>query len=325
MHSLRQNSTSVLPEPNSVCTPGPWRHQLVSTNGIHLHIAEALPENWEKNHAPGELPHLVLFLHGYAENWWIWRHLLEPVATAGYHAVAVDLRGYGNSDKPPRGYDLPGAAEDIYGLIRATGHRTATIVAQGLGGAIAWTLANNHPNHVAELILISSPHPRAQHQQQIRRPFTNRPFIGPLMTAQLPRIPERRMRTNRWVKDYLHTRTIPGWLEGKEGQKTLTMLSDALRIPKVAFCANEYYRWIGRSRFRPDGWRYYRSMNNKLPIRATLIVGSQDDSVSPEALEGSAKYVSSTNLIKVLNAGFFPHLEQADEFEKILLDVLTRG
>ena len=311
-----------LPEPDSVCTPGPWQHRVVSTNGIHLHVADVLPDNWEERHQPGELPHLVLFIHGYAENWWIWRHLLKPVATAGFHAMSVDLRGYGNSDKPPEGYDLPTAAEDIYGLIRATGHHTATIVAQGLGGAVAWTLANKHPEHVTELVLVSSPHPRVYHDDPIRRSLSGRTFPGQFISAQLPRLSEWRMKGDIWVKDYLSSRTRKGWLETREGAETLDMISMSLRIPKVAYCANEYLRWISRAYFRPDGWDYYKKMDKELPLRATIIVGAQDDTVSGAALEGSEKYVEQLNLIQILNAGYFPQLEQADEFEKILLDTL---
>ena len=49
---------------------------------------------------------LVVLLHGFPEFWYAWRHQLVGLAERGYRAVAVDLRGYGDSDKPPRGYDL---------------------------------------------------------------------------------------------------------------------------------------------------------------------------------------------------------------------------
>ncbi|WQD13473.1 MAG: alpha/beta fold hydrolase [Lawsonella clevelandensis] len=111
MTDSRHATPTTPPEPDSVCVPGPWRHRLISTNGIHLHVADVLPDNWEHNHPPSELPPLVLLLHGYGEHWWTWHHQLQPIAAAGFHAVAVDLRGYGNSDKPPRGYDLVTAGQ----------------------------------------------------------------------------------------------------------------------------------------------------------------------------------------------------------------------
>src|SRR5260370_34918200 len=73
---------------------GPWSHRSVSANGTRFHLAES-----------GDGP-LVLLLHGFPEFWWTWRAQLTSLSDAGYRAAAVDLRGYGGGDKPPRGYAL---------------------------------------------------------------------------------------------------------------------------------------------------------------------------------------------------------------------------
>ena len=83
------------PASSGVRVEGPWRHREVSANGMRFHAAEMGDDQ-----AP-----LVLLLHGFPQFWWSMRHQLEAVAAAGYRAVAPDLRGYGDSDKPPRGYD----------------------------------------------------------------------------------------------------------------------------------------------------------------------------------------------------------------------------
>ena len=85
----------------------------VATNGIKLNIAEQ-----------GEGP-LVLMLHGFPESWYSWRHQFAPLATAGYHAVAPDMRGYGKSDKPADidAYNQVEVVNDIIGLIPALGLR----------------------------------------------------------------------------------------------------------------------------------------------------------------------------------------------------------
>ena len=95
---------------------GPWTHRSVTANGSRFHVASM-----------GEGP-LVLLLHGFPEFWWTWRHQLVTLSEAGYRAVAVDLRGYGGSDKPPRGYDLITSAADAAGLIRALGEANAIVV-----------------------------------------------------------------------------------------------------------------------------------------------------------------------------------------------------
>ena len=63
-------------------------HQMVETNGINIHLVEQ-----------GEGP-AVLMLHGFPESWYSWRHQLPALAEAGYHVIAPDVRGYGQSDAP---------------------------------------------------------------------------------------------------------------------------------------------------------------------------------------------------------------------------------
>ena len=63
-------------------------HRTVEANGIRIHLAEA-----------GSGP-LVVLCHGFPESWYSWRHQLRALAEAGYHAVAPDMRGYGQTDRP---------------------------------------------------------------------------------------------------------------------------------------------------------------------------------------------------------------------------------
>ena len=107
----------------------------------------------------GEGP-LVLLLHGFPQFWWTWRAQLPALAAAGFRAVAPDLRGYGASDKPPRGYDLPTLAADVAALVRALGERDAVVVGHDWGGLLGWTTAALHPRSVRRLVVLSAPHPR---------------------------------------------------------------------------------------------------------------------------------------------------------------------
>jgi pimeloyl-ACP methyl ester carboxylesterase len=65
-----------------------FRHRTISTNGIKMHIAEA---------GRGRL---VIMCHGFPESWYSWRHQLTALAEAGFHAVAPDMRGYGQTESP---------------------------------------------------------------------------------------------------------------------------------------------------------------------------------------------------------------------------------
>jgi pimeloyl-ACP methyl ester carboxylesterase len=119
----------------------------IATNGIELNIAEH-----------GEGP-LVLLLHGFPESWYSWRHQLAPLAAAGYHAVAPDMRGYGGSDKPPaiEAYNQVQVVDDIIGLIPALGYDTAVVIGHDWGAPTAWSCALHHPDQVTAVGALSVP------------------------------------------------------------------------------------------------------------------------------------------------------------------------
>jgi pimeloyl-ACP methyl ester carboxylesterase len=150
---------SVAPVDEScVLIDGDWTHRFVSANGTRFHIAEA-----------GSGP-LVLLLHGFPEFWGAWQHQLTTLSSAGLRVVAMDMRGYGASDKPPRGYDGYTLAADVMGLIRALGEREATVVGSGFGGVVAWAAAAFHPRSVRRLIVMSAAHRRSTRAARRRGP-----------------------------------------------------------------------------------------------------------------------------------------------------------
>jgi pimeloyl-ACP methyl ester carboxylesterase len=126
-------------------------HRTVSVNGIRLHYVEA-----------GAGPRVVL-LHGFPEFWFSWRHQIPALAAAGFRAIAPDLRGYNESERPSRvrDYRVQTIVADIAGLIVATGPGPAFVVGHDWGGVIAWRLASLYPERVAKLAILNAPHPAA--------------------------------------------------------------------------------------------------------------------------------------------------------------------
>ncbi len=123
-------------------------HRTLATNGISLHIAEA-----------GTGP-LVVLLHGFPESWYSWRHQLPALAAAGFHAVAPDMRGYGQSDAPPEveAYDQVTLAADIAGLIDALGADDAVVVGHDWGAPVAWHTALLHPERCRAVAALGVPY-----------------------------------------------------------------------------------------------------------------------------------------------------------------------
>jgi pimeloyl-ACP methyl ester carboxylesterase len=129
------------------------QHRFVTSNGIRMHIVEA-----------GVGP-LVVLLHGFPESWFSWRHQLHALAEAGFHAVAPDQRGYGQTDRPPaiEAYSICHLVGDVIGLLDALGEERAVVVGHDWGAPVAWQTAVFRPDRLRGVVGLSVPfRPRGQ-------------------------------------------------------------------------------------------------------------------------------------------------------------------
>ena len=122
-------------------------HRTVQTNGIRMHVAEQ-----------GTGP-LVIMCHGFPESWYSWRHQLAALADAGFHAVAPDMRGYGQTDAPKdiESYSMLHLVGDMVGLVDALGEKTAVIAGHDWGAPVAWHAALLRPDRFRGVIGLSVP------------------------------------------------------------------------------------------------------------------------------------------------------------------------
>jgi pimeloyl-ACP methyl ester carboxylesterase len=107
----------------------------------------------------GEGP-LVVMCHGWPESWYSWRHQIPALADGGFHAVAPDQRGYGQTDKPDaiEAYNVLQLAGDIVGLVNAMGGKPAVVIGHDWGAPVAWHCALLRPDLFRALILLSVPY-----------------------------------------------------------------------------------------------------------------------------------------------------------------------
>ena len=284
-----------LVEESTVLIDGPWEHRDVSANGVRLHVAEL-----------GVGP-LVVLLHGFPEFWWSWRHQVVALAESGFRAVAPDLRGYGASDKPPRGYDSLTLAADIAGLVRALGERDAVVVGHDWGAHIAWTTAALHPSVVRRLVVASVPHP-LRWLSALPRDGAQRRSSRYIARFQLPWHPERWIVADdaTHVSELLHSWAGPGFPDAETDRRC----RDAMQILAAPHCALEYYRWAVRSIPRADGRRYRQAMRRPVLAPTLQLHGSVDACVLPSSAAGSGRYVSGEYEWRLYDGlGHFPHEE----------------
>jgi pimeloyl-ACP methyl ester carboxylesterase len=282
---------------------GPWEHREVSAGGARFHVVEA-----------GTGP-LVVLLHGFPEFWWAWRHQIPALAAAGFRVVAPDLRGYGASDKPPRGYDAYTLAADAAGLVRALGERDAALVGHGFGGLIAWTAAVLHRPVVRRLAVVGAPHPLRLRREPLGVAQLRASWY--VAAAQIPRAESWLARDNAApVVDLARGWAGPGWPDDETAER----IRAAFLLGNTPHCALEYYRWATRSLFRPDGYRYARRMSEPVTVPTLQLHGELDGCVLPETAAGSQRWVRGPYTWRLLaKVGHFAHEEAPDEVSAALV------
>lgn len=288
-----------------VLVPGPWEHRFVAAGGSRFHVAEL-----------GSGP-LVMLLHGFPQFWWAWRHQLVDLAAAGYRVVAMDLRGYGGSDKTPHGYDTITSAADVASVIRSLGEASATVVGHDWGAWVAWSMPGLEPRVTRAVGALSMGHPAAMRSAYLRSRAQRRAlrWLGP---QQVPFWPERHLTRPSYVARLLRSWSGADGLGAEEVERYAT----ALRIPFVAHSAAEYYRWLVRSQPRQDGRRFRAGVAAPVAVPVLQLHGDRDPVVRPESAAASRAHVaepSSYRFEVLAGAGHFLPEERPDEVSAALL------
>lgn len=284
---------------DAVEVPGPWKHHRVAANGAQFHLVEL-----------GDGP-LVVLLHGYPEFWWAWRHQLPALAAMGWRVVAMDLRGYGGSDKTPTGYDPGTLVADVTGVIRSIGERQAVLVGHGWGAYVAWAAAALRPAHVRATAAISMPHPLLLRKHLLRGGFRR---SGSLLSNQVPIVPERRLVRD----DGSYVESLLRRWAGPESEfpddEAAQRYRAAMRLWPAPHCALEFQRWVVRSLFRADGRRFAKRMQDPISMPVLQIHGTADRYIAPALAASSRAQVSGDYLwVELPDVGHFPHEEAPDE------------
>ncbi|XP_062013212.1 uncharacterized protein LOC133729664 isoform X2 [Rosa rugosa] len=125
------------------------QHKYVTVHGLNLHVADF-----------GTGPNVVVFLHGFPEIWYSWRHQMVAVANAGFRAIAPDYRGYGLSDPPPKPekttfHDL---INDLLGILDALAIPKVFLIAKDFGARPAYLFALLHPERVSGVVTMGVPY-----------------------------------------------------------------------------------------------------------------------------------------------------------------------
>lgn len=265
-------------------------HGYANINGIRMHYVEA---------GEGEP---VVFLHGFPEFWYSWRHQMAALA-GKYRVIAPDQRGYNETERQGP-YDTDTLQADVLALMAHLGIERAHIVGHDWGGVVAWLLAIEHPDAVRTLTVCNLPHP-AVFRRQIRRNPRQWLRSWYFLFFQLPWLPERLIALGNYHR--LARGIIRQCRPGTFTRDDVKAFLAAWRRQGLGGGIN-WYRAV---------MRHPRPLADPVPLimAPTLLVWGEDDAfLGKELAEGTDEYVHD------LTVHYLPgtsHWVQQEEPEKV--------
>jgi pimeloyl-ACP methyl ester carboxylesterase len=269
----------------------------------------------------------VVFVHGFPELGYSWRHQVVALADAGYTTITPDMRGYGASSIPGEvdAYDVVTLAADLVGLLDALGLEQAAFVGHDWGAAVVWQLALLEPERVGAVAALSvpfAPRPPAPPMEIIRRRHGEDHYLcwfqNPAAAAALERDVRRTLlarepQTREWCERDEPAAAPPPWLDAHD-------LGVYVRaFERTGFAGGlSYYRNIDRN------WSLTAPLDGQRVLQPALFMTGSRDLVSEVmSTEGLAEWVPGLRSFSVVEgAGHWLQQERPELVNRELLAFL---
>ncbi|KAL4090935.1 hypothetical protein QTP88_025693 [Uroleucon formosanum] len=289
-------------------------HSYVKVKGVKLHYVECGDPNGS----------IVLLLHGFPSCWISWHHQI-PTLSKYFRVIAVDLKGFGDSDKPSsrKSYRVENLVNELaifLSMLGVNGRNKCQVVGHDLGALLGWYLVHLWPNCVSKFVAISCPHPNVYWEYLPSSSFFNRNWI---CFSQLPYLPEMdALRSDLKIINQCYQHL------SKNKKKDDLSYIDAY---KYTFSRTE--DWTGAINYFRNLPFYRietRSNNNSLKkeedmlqVPCLLIIGNKDASVQTESFIRSTEFLKTSTLRIINDASHFPHQEQPKVVNDLLISYLV--
>jgi len=309
----------------------------IESNGIKLRIAEA-----------GSGP-LVIFVHGWPESWYSWRHQLPAVAAAGFHAVAPDMRGYGKSVKPEavEDYDIQHLTADLVGILDALGEKQAILVGHDWGAIVAWHAMLLHPDRFRALVAMSVPYSGRPPQSLVQslkavngdnffyilyfqepgvaeqefdadpRAILSRLYLSPDSPREKPEVTDPKRAAGGWIPRLGAPKGLPDWLTKEDLDYVVNEFKEAGFRGGINYYRNFHRNWETTPQLA----------NAKITAPVLFIAGDKDVVIRGATAEGLSagmkKAVPGLQGVKLIpNTGHWVQQERPAEVNALLIEFL---
>lgn len=259
-------------------------HRWVRARGVDFHLAEA-----------GEGEDVVLCLHGWPQNWFEWRYLMPALATR-HRVLALDLRGFGWSGAPRRGYEKEEMASDVLAVLDELGLERVKLVGHDWGGWIGFLLCLREPRRFERFLALNIVPPWTSLRNTV--PHLWRFWYQQLVLA--PWLGYRLHRDGRFVR-----RVLVGGSVRREAwtAETLAVFADSFTEPARARAAVQVYRVFNWRELGPIVRGRYEDA--RLTVPTLMLFGEDDFVLRPQMLAGYQRHAEEMRVELVPECGHF--------------------
>uniref|UniRef100_A0A0B7B2E3 AB hydrolase-1 domain-containing protein n=2 Tax=Arion vulgaris TaxID=1028688 RepID=A0A0B7B2E3_9EUPU len=304
----------VLPRPLCLDDPKLGTHGYLRLEDVRIHYVASGPEDKP----------LMLFIHGFPEFWYSWRNQIREFQK-DYRVVAIDQRGYGDSDKPAGidAYTIKKLLSDTKQIITALGYKSCTLVSHDWGGIVAWSFSRHHADMVDKLIVMNCP-PAKIIQRLIQTDNNQFKSSWYMFFFQLPYLPELYLQHKNYefidvifAGSTERKHAFSGMMENPLTQEKADAYKYMLSQPGAVTPTINYYR----AGLRSPNQSLTFDMNCTMPV--LLIWGNKDIALSsnvPELVEKENN--PNITVRQIPDSGHFVQMDTPDIVNKIMRDWL---
>lgn len=247
----------------------------------------------------------IVFLHGLPESWFSWHYQLTNLMT-DYRVIAIDLKGYGQSDKADGDYTAANVAEEVVALMDLIGLGKFNLVSHDWGTAVSDNIAGNHPDRIVRFVRMECPVHRLDP--------ANHPQFALLQNQQLATA--MMMNSDDFVRGIYTRMTVQTVLE-----EDLSRIVEEFSRPGVAQAVPRYFRDMGGSR---QTFEERLAIFGAMDFPVLLLQADSDPNQPAWYFEGATDLFPNAELQWVENSGHFSELEQPEAVTEAIRDFLAR-
>jgi pimeloyl-ACP methyl ester carboxylesterase len=265
------------------------RHRTVRARGVDFHVAEA-----------GSGDDVVLCLHGWPQHWYEWRHLMPALADR-HRVLALDLRGFGWSGAPRKGYEKENMATDVLAVLDELGLERVKLVGHDWGGWIGFLLCLRAPQRFERFLALNIVPPWITARAGIGHAWR----FAYQQAILAPGLGYRLHRRGAFVP-----RILVGGSEKRDvwDEETLRIFGQRLTEPARARAAVQVYRVFNWRELWPILRGRYAE--KRLTVPTLLVFGVDDFVLRPSMLAGYQRHADAMRVELVSDCGHFIADEQ---------------